>query len=72
MNQSDRGLLLLWIALTAMSLLVVAAVLVWAVRSGQFHSQQHARRLPLMRELPGSAERDCLARSQGSSDGEGK
>ena len=56
------GLLALWIVFTVMALGAIAAVIVWAVRSGQFRDQDHARRLPLEAELktgPEAERKSC-------------
>jgi hypothetical protein len=36
-----------WITFTVLMLAAVAAVLIWAIRSGQFRRQDRARYLPL-------------------------
>lgn len=45
-----------WIAFAAMMLLAAVAVLVWAIRSGQFRRQDRARYLPL--DSPPPQEKD--------------
>ena len=44
---SSSALLYLWITFAALSLIGIGAVLVWAVRSGQFSDMERARWLPL-------------------------
>jgi nitrogen fixation-related uncharacterized protein len=48
----DSALLLVWIAFSGVALAGILAVLVWAVRSGQFGDQDRARYLPLESEIP--------------------
>jgi len=50
--------LIMWITFTAIALVGVVAVLVWAVRSRQFSDQDHARRLPLDSGIPTDAPAD--------------
>jgi len=45
-------LLYLWIAFTALAVIGISAILVWAVRSGQFGDQERARSLPLVSNVP--------------------
>ena len=52
MTTAQLQLLYLWITFTVMAVLGIAAVLVWAVRSGQFSDQDRARRLPLLDDVP--------------------
>ena len=42
----------IWIASTVGTALVVAPILFWAVRSGQFADRDHARYLPLLSDGP--------------------
>jgi nitrogen fixation-related uncharacterized protein len=48
----NDAVLVVWVAVAALSLLAVTAVLVWAVRSGQFSRQDHCRYLPLESGIP--------------------
>jgi nitrogen fixation-related uncharacterized protein len=48
----NAALLAVWIVFSALVLAGVVAVLVWAVRSGQFSQQDMARRLPLESGIP--------------------
>ena len=50
MSANEFQLLYLWLTFTALALLGIAGVLVWAVRSGQFSDQRRARWLPLLRD----------------------
>ncbi len=52
-------LLVVWITFSVLVLAGAAAVLVWAVRSGQFADQDRAARLPLECGIP--AERAAAA-----------
>ena len=45
-------LLMVWITFSTLVLVGVTAVLIWAVRSGQFSNQDQARRLPLESGIP--------------------
>ena len=49
----NAALLAVWIVFSSLVLAGVVAVLVWAVRSGQFSQQDRARRLPLEIGAPG-------------------
>ena len=49
---AEGSLLLVWVAFAAMALAGAIAVLVWAVRSGQFADQDRARHLPLTSGIP--------------------
>ncbi len=49
------GLLTLWVAFTAVALAGIAAVIFWAVRSGQFADQDRARYLALDSGIPDEA-----------------
>ena len=49
---NNSALLAVWIVFAGVVLAGVAAVLVWAVRSGQFSHQDRARRLPLDSGIP--------------------
>jgi nitrogen fixation-related uncharacterized protein len=51
---SGTGLLILWVVFASVALAAIIAVLVWAVRSGQFSNQDAARYLPLKSGIPGS------------------
>jgi len=44
-----------WITFTALALVAIAAVLVWAVRSRQFRDQDRARYLALRSGIPEDA-----------------
>lgn len=48
----DSALLLVWIAFSGVALAGILAVLVWAVRAGQFGDQDRARYLPLESGIP--------------------
>ena len=48
----NAALLAVWIVFSTLVLAGVVAVLVWAVRSGQFSQQDRARRLPLESGIP--------------------
>lgn len=48
----NEAVLVIWIAVAAVSILAVTAVLIWAVRSGQFSRQDHCRYLPLESGIP--------------------
>jgi nitrogen fixation-related uncharacterized protein len=52
-----------WLAFTALMLVAVAAVLWWAIRSGQFRRQDRARYLPL--DGPPPEEKDPKKDEQG-------
>ena len=52
----QAALLTLWVTFTAIAVLGIAAALVWAVRSGQFSNQDHARRLPLESGVPNDGD----------------
>lgn len=52
----EDSLLWAWIGSAAVSLPVVAIVLMWAIRSGQFRRQDHAARLPLESGIPDGRE----------------
>jgi nitrogen fixation-related uncharacterized protein len=49
---SAGTLLLVWVTFSALVLAGAVAVLVWAVRSGQFAEQDRARSLPLESGIP--------------------
>jgi nitrogen fixation-related uncharacterized protein len=49
---AQTGLLFLWVAFAAVALAGIVAVIVWAVRSGQFANQDRARYLPLESGIP--------------------
>jgi nitrogen fixation-related uncharacterized protein len=51
---SGAGLLILWVVFASVALAAITAVLVWAVRNGQFSNQDAARYLPLKSGIPGS------------------
>jgi nitrogen fixation-related uncharacterized protein len=63
---AQAGLLALWVTFTAVALAGIVAVIVWAVRSGQFADQDRARYLPLESGIPdgcatvGSSDRASL------------
>lgn len=44
--------LAIWVDVAAMSLLGMAAALIWAVRAKQFRNQDYARYLPLKAAIP--------------------
>jgi nitrogen fixation-related uncharacterized protein len=50
------ALLTMWITFTVLACAGVCAVLVWAVRSGQFSDQNRARSLPLASGIPAAGE----------------
>jgi nitrogen fixation-related uncharacterized protein len=49
---AGKELLILWVTFAVVAVLGIVAALVWAVRSGQFSGQDHARRLPLDAHVP--------------------
>lgn len=57
----ETNLLIIWITFTAVALIGLAAVLVWAVRSKQFSNQDAARYLPLKSGIPGGSKAERLA-----------
>ncbi len=59
-------LLTLWVAFSLVALAGIIAVIVWAVRSGQFANQDHARYLPLESGIP--AEEDRTQEKEEASD----
>ena len=48
----DQALLIMWLTFTAMAVLGLSGVLVWAIRSRQFSNQNRARFLPLLSKIP--------------------
>jgi nitrogen fixation-related uncharacterized protein len=46
------ALLFIWIGFLVFGVAGASAVLLWAVRSGQFGDQEHARTLPLISGIP--------------------
>lgn len=44
-----------WLAMTGLSVAVIVAVVLWAIRGGQFRNQEHARHLPLEIDAPDGA-----------------
>jgi nitrogen fixation-related uncharacterized protein len=48
----ESALLVAWVALAAVAIAGIVAVLVWAVRTGQFANQDRARYLPLESGIP--------------------
>jgi len=48
----DTALLLAWVAFAGVAIVGIVAVLVWAVRTGQFADQDRARYLPLESGIP--------------------
>ncbi len=56
MNPTESvQLLYLWIAFAVLAVIGISAILVWAVRSGQFSEQERARGLPLVSGVPDTA-----------------
>jgi nitrogen fixation-related uncharacterized protein len=55
------SLLTVWITFTVVALIGMTAVLVWAVRAGQFGDQDRARRLPLDSGIPRDAAEEAQA-----------
>jgi nitrogen fixation-related uncharacterized protein len=51
---SESGVLILWIVFAGVALAGIIAVLVWAVRTGQFSNQDAARYLALRSGIPPS------------------
>jgi nitrogen fixation-related uncharacterized protein len=49
--------LFIWTGFTVLFIAVACAVLVWAVRSGQFSRQDRARHLPLRSGIPAPSPR---------------
>ena len=45
-------LLMIWIGYTAVTLVGIIGVLVWAARTRQFRDQDRARYLPLLNDIP--------------------
>jgi cbb3-type cytochrome oxidase maturation protein len=43
---------LIWFGFLVMGIVSASAVLLWAIRSGQFGDQEHARSLPLLSGIP--------------------
>jgi len=55
-SAGQTAFLLMWIGFTALVLIAISAVLVWAVRNRQFSDQDRARYLPLQSNIPGKEE----------------
>ena len=66
MTSAQAGLLYLWVTFAFVSILGIAAVLVWAVRSRQFTDQDRARHLPLLCDTPDADGGDEETRSAGA------
>jgi cbb3-type cytochrome oxidase maturation protein len=54
MTDANVALIIVWITFAVIMLAGIIALLVWAVRSGQFQDQDRARRLPLDSGIPGA------------------
>jgi hypothetical protein len=62
MNAFENRLLIIWCAFTALSVLALIPVIIWAIRSGQFSNNTAAKYLPLKSGVP----EDSVARSVGA------
>ncbi len=71
MGAGAAYLLAVWIVFAVLSVLGIAAALLWAVRSGQFSRQDDARRLPLESGIPDDEPR-CGQRPSAESSGDAK
>lgn len=48
----DHGITIIWVGFLVIGGTLAAALFLWAVRSGQFGDQEHARSLPLLSGIP--------------------
>lgn len=53
---AEQRLLIVWLVFTSLALVAMVAVLVWAVRHGQFARQDRARHLPLWSDQDSSPQ----------------
>jgi nitrogen fixation-related uncharacterized protein len=56
MNAFENRLLFFWCTFTLLSVLALIPVIIWAVRSGQFSDNTHAKYLPLKSGIPKNDE----------------
>jgi nitrogen fixation-related uncharacterized protein len=70
---ASHQFLLLWLGMAAIYLSGVAVVLYWAIKSGQFRNQDHARYLPLeAREIGETVEEGTRGRNHEGTRARGK
>ena len=51
-SSSEMVFLIFWAGYAILALLALIPIVVWAINSGQFCNQDHARSLPLQSEIP--------------------
>jgi len=54
----DKALILIWTGFMIVGVSAASAILLWAIRTGQFGDQERARSLPLMAEVPAEDGRE--------------
>lgn len=48
----DLGITIIWVGFLGIGVAVASALLLWAIRHGQFGDQEHARSLALLSGIP--------------------